>query len=211
MQGIAHLKYNHRSASKVRQVLNLVRGKSVVEARQILKYCQRGAAEEVLKLLNSAVANAEFLHQLDAEQLLVKEAFANEAPTMKRVRPRARGRADRVFKRTSHITISVEPILADSTKGKKAVVAKVEDKSEARAKRIAASKKADKVKEAPSKDKDSVEESETSKKAPVKKAAVKKPAAKKETTEKTETKKAAAKKPAAKKESTDKTTEKGEK
>jgi large subunit ribosomal protein L22 len=79
----------------------------VEEAEHVLRLTQRGATEPVAKVLRSAVANAEHNHALDAEELVVAEAFADEGPTLKRYRPRARGRATQIRKRTSHITIIV--------------------------------------------------------------------------------------------------------
>ena len=94
---------------KARIVVDLVRGKSVEQAREILAFCDRAAAENVTKTLNSAVANAEHNNHLRAETLVVKSAFADEGPTLKRIRPRAKGSASRIRKRTSHITIIVAP------------------------------------------------------------------------------------------------------
>jgi large subunit ribosomal protein L22 len=88
-------------------VLDLVRGLPVQDAEDLLRLTQRGATEPVTKVLKSAVANAEHNHALDAEDLVVTEAYADEGPTLKRYRPRARGRATRIRKRTSHITIVV--------------------------------------------------------------------------------------------------------
>ncbi|HEX2736700.1 MAG TPA: 50S ribosomal protein L22, partial [Acidimicrobiia bacterium] len=79
----------------------------VDDARETLRFCERGAADEVLKLLDSAVANAENNQQMPADELFVHRAYADEGPTMKRWRPRARGRGTRIRKRTSHITIVV--------------------------------------------------------------------------------------------------------
>ncbi|MBM7544327.1 50S ribosomal protein L22 [Periweissella beninensis] len=95
------------AARKVRLVLDLVRGKSVAEAFAILKFSPRGASEDVYKVLKSAVANAENNFSLDQEDLYVSEAFANEGATLKRFRPRAKGSASPINKRTSHITIVV--------------------------------------------------------------------------------------------------------
>ena len=94
---------------KARIVVDLVRGKSVTEAREILAFCERAAAETVAKTLNSAVANAEHNNHLRADSLVVKRAFVDEGPTLKRIRPRAKGSASRIRKRTSHITIVVAP------------------------------------------------------------------------------------------------------
>jgi len=95
------------SATKVREVLDLIRGLEVDEARHVLRFSERGAAREVLKVLNSAVANADHTLNIPADELFVSLAFADEGPTIKRWRPRARGRATRIRKRTSHITIVV--------------------------------------------------------------------------------------------------------
>ena len=93
------------SARKVRLVLDTIRNKSVAEAFAILKFTPNGAASDVEKVLKSAVANAE--NNLDRASLVVSEAFANEGPTLKRFRPRAKGSASPINKRTSHITVVV--------------------------------------------------------------------------------------------------------
>ncbi len=103
----AQAKFVRQSPYKVRRVLDLVRGLPVHEAEHVLRLTQRGATEPIAKVLKSAVANAEHNHALDSEDLVVAEAFADEGPTLKRYRPRARGRASRILKRTSHITIVV--------------------------------------------------------------------------------------------------------
>jgi large subunit ribosomal protein L22 len=103
----AQAKYIRQSPYKVRRVLDLVRGLPVEEAEQLLRHVSRGAADPVAKVLHSAVANAEHNHALDSGELVVSEAYADEGPTLKRFRPRARGRATRINKRTSHITIVV--------------------------------------------------------------------------------------------------------
>ncbi len=92
---------------KVRLVVDAVRGKSVAEAISTLRFANRGAAKPVEKVLNSAVANAEHNFDLNAEDLIVSEAYVNEGPTLKRFRPRAQGAASGINKRTSHITIVV--------------------------------------------------------------------------------------------------------
>ncbi len=96
------------SASKVREVLDLIRGQSVVKAMERLSLTDRGATEAVAKVLRSAAANASNLYGLPPEELFVSEAYANEGATLKRFRPRARGRAGRIRKRTSHIVIEVQ-------------------------------------------------------------------------------------------------------
>ena len=84
-----------------------IRGKSVEEARAILVHTPRAASRDVLKLLDSAIANAENNHELVADELVVGQAFVDEGPTLKRYRPRALGRATRIRKRTSHMTITL--------------------------------------------------------------------------------------------------------
>ncbi len=103
----AQAKHIRQSPYKVRRVLDLVRGLPVDEARVVLEFTNRKAADTVIKVLDSAVANAEHNFALDAEELFVAEAYADEGPTLKRWRPRARGRATKIRKRTSHITIIV--------------------------------------------------------------------------------------------------------
>jgi large subunit ribosomal protein L22 len=103
----AQAKYIRQSPYKVRRVLDLVRGLPVGEATTVLTHLNRRAAEPVAKVLKSAVSNAEHNHSLDADDLVVAEAFADEGPTLRRYQPRARGRATRIRKRTSHITIIV--------------------------------------------------------------------------------------------------------
>ena len=103
----ATLKYLRTSAYKVREVLDLIRGLDVDDARHVLQFSERGPAREVLKVLNSAVANADHTLNIPADELRVAVAFADEGPTIKRWRPRARGRATRIRKRTCHITIIV--------------------------------------------------------------------------------------------------------
>ena len=103
----ARLRYHRASPPKVRQVLRLIVGQEVNEAREILRYCERGAADPVMKLLDSAIANAEHNDNVPEDELFVARAYADEGPTLKRGRPRARGRYGRIKKRTSHITIVV--------------------------------------------------------------------------------------------------------
>ncbi|HSM00818.1 MAG TPA: 50S ribosomal protein L22 [Acidimicrobiia bacterium] len=103
----ARASYVRQTPSKVRLVLDLVRGLPVDQAREVLAFTNRRASQPVRKVLESAVANASHNHALDANELRVVEAFADEGPTLKRFRPRARGRATQILKRTSHITIVV--------------------------------------------------------------------------------------------------------
>ncbi len=101
------------SASKVRVVLDLIRGLDVQSARDVLEFCERDAATTVGKLLDSAIANAEHNDEMNGEELFVSACFADEARTQKRFKPRARGRAGKIFKRTSHITIIVSRLPED--------------------------------------------------------------------------------------------------
>jgi large subunit ribosomal protein L22 len=103
----AQVRYSRMSASKAREVLDLVRGKHVVEADAILQFSERDSAIVVRKCLASAVANARANDEQDPETLFVSACYADEGPTLKRWRPRARGRATRIRKRTCHITVIV--------------------------------------------------------------------------------------------------------
>jgi ribosomal protein L22 len=105
----AHAKYVRTSARKARLVADHVRGKSVTEARAILAHTPRAVAEDWEKLLNSAVANAEHNHELLGDDLRILSITADEGPTLKRFRPRAMGRASRIRKRTSHLSIALTP------------------------------------------------------------------------------------------------------
>ncbi|MGV0808290.1 50S ribosomal protein L22 [Mycolicibacterium setense] len=126
------------SASKARRVIDLVRGKSVEEALDILRWAPQGASEPVAKVIASAAANAQNNEGLDPTTLVVATIHADEGPTAKRIRPRAQGRAFRIRKRTSHITVIVEsrPPRKGSEKGTSA--------SSARSRRAQGSKAATK-------------------------------------------------------------------
>ena len=103
----AEAKYVRMSARKARVVLDHIRGRTVPEARTILAFTSRAAAVDIEKVLRSAVANAESAKGLDGDELVVLEAYADEGPTLKRWRARARGRVNRIRKRTCHITLIV--------------------------------------------------------------------------------------------------------
>jgi len=107
MEAKATLRYARISPRKVGIVCDLIRGKSVAQATGILMTTPKAASELLLKVLKSAAANAENNHQMDPEKLVISEAFATPGPIIKRIRPRAQGRAFRINKRTSHITIAV--------------------------------------------------------------------------------------------------------
>jgi ribosomal protein L22 len=105
----AHARYVRTSARKARMVCGHLRGKTIGEARAILAFTPREVARDWSKLLESAVANAESNHELVEDDLIVREAYADEGPTIKRFRPRAMGRATPIRKRTSHLTITLTP------------------------------------------------------------------------------------------------------
>lgn len=108
MEARAVARYVRVSPRKARLVVDLVRGKSAAEAATILRFTEKGVAEVVGKVLASAVANAEHNLKVNPDTLVVSEAYVNEGPTLKRIRPRAQGRAFRIRKRTSHITVVVK-------------------------------------------------------------------------------------------------------
>jgi large subunit ribosomal protein L22 len=105
---VAKARFVHVSASKARRVIDLVRGKSVSDALDILRWAPQAASEPVAKVIASAAANAQNNEGLDPSTLVVATVYADEGPTAKRIRPRAQGRAFRIRKRTSHITVIVE-------------------------------------------------------------------------------------------------------
>jgi len=108
MEARAELKYARISPRKVSIACDLIRGKSASQAAAILSQTPKAASELLMKLLHSAVANAENNHSMNTENLIVSEATANPGPILKRIMPRAQGRAFRINKRTTHITIAVK-------------------------------------------------------------------------------------------------------
>lgn len=142
----ARASYVRTSPYKVRAVLDQIRGKSYVEAVEILAFSERDAAVPVRKVVDSAVANAEHNDGLDAAELYVSACYADEGPTLKRWRPRARGRATRIRKRSCHITVIVsryddealEALMARAEAGR----GRVADRAEARRRRVARSRQA---------------------------------------------------------------------
>ena len=108
MEARAHLKFVRIAPRKAQIVCDLIRGKDVNTARAILMQTPKAASELLIKLLNSAVANAENNHEMDADRLYVSEIMTTPGPIMKRYMPRAHGRAYRINKRTSHISISLK-------------------------------------------------------------------------------------------------------
>ncbi len=107
MQAKAQARHIRIAPRKVRLVIDLIRGKQVGEAISILRHTSKAASPVLEKLLNSAIANAEHNYEMDPNSLVIAQAYVDEGPTMKRFRPRAMGRASRINKRTSHITLVV--------------------------------------------------------------------------------------------------------
>ena len=105
LEATATLRFARISARKVKIVIDLIRGKSVDEALATVKFTPKAASEIIEKLLKSAIANAENNHHMEHSKLYVAEIYANQGPTLKRIRPAAKGSAVRIRKRTSHITI----------------------------------------------------------------------------------------------------------
>lgn len=138
-------KFARLSASKVRVVLDLIRDEDLEQARDELRFCDRGAATIISKVLESAVANAENNEHLSADELYVAECWADEGPTLKRWRPRARGRATRINKRTCHITVVVAQLDEDELETRAARLAAAGRRSADadRAARVAGSKDLD--------------------------------------------------------------------
>lgn len=135
-------KFARLSASKARVVLDLIRDADLEQAREELQFCDRGAATVISKVLESAVSNAENNENLSADELYVAECWADEGPTLKRWRPRARGRATRINKRTCHITVVVAQLSEDELEMRSARLAASGRRSadQDRAARVAASK-----------------------------------------------------------------------
>ncbi|ONI45361.1 50S ribosomal protein L22 [Candidatus Epulonipiscioides gigas] len=104
----AKVKFVRLSSSKAKIVLDQIKGKDIKAAVGILRYTPRYAADIILKVLNSAIANAEHNNGLNTTNLYVAEAYATQGPTLKRIRPRAQGRAFRIEKKTSHVTVILD-------------------------------------------------------------------------------------------------------
>ena len=160
---VAKARFVRVSPTKARRVINLVRGKSVAEALDILRWAPQAASVPVAKVIASAAANAQNNNGLDPATLVVASVFADDGPTAKRIRPRAQGRAFRIRRRTSHITVVVESRPTKDVRGSQSA-------SAARARRAQGSKAA--AGKAPAK-------KATAEKAPAKKAAADKAPAKK--------------------------------
>ena len=167
---VAKARFVRVSPTKARRVINLVRGKSVSEALDILRWAPQAASLPVAKVIASAAANAQNNNGLDPATLVVASVHADDGPTAKRIRPRAQGRAFRIRRRTSHITVVVESRPTKDARGSQSA-------STARARRAQASKAA--AAKAPVKKATATAEKATAQKAPAKKAAAEKALAKK--------------------------------
>ena len=156
-------KYVRSSAFKAREVLDLVRGKSYSEAREILSFSERRISDTIAKCLDSAVANAEHNDELDGDELFVAACYADEGPTLKRWRPRARGRATRIRKRTCHITVVVarytdEELAAIDARMALKGTGRRSSAAEARRRRVAASRERDAARAEERDDEDDIED-----------------------------------------------------
>jgi len=116
MEAKAQARYVRVTPQKARRVVDIIRGKQTNEALDVLRYAPQAAARDVRKIVESAIANAENGEGLDRDSLVISNVTVDEGPTLKRWRPRAQGRAYRVRKRTSHITIVVQPTEAVTSK-----------------------------------------------------------------------------------------------
>ena len=160
MEARAQARYVRVTPQKARRVIDLIRGMNAADAQALLTFAPQAASEPIGKVLASAVANAANNHAMDPRGLVVSQAFVDEGPTMKRIRPRAQGRAYRIRKRSSHITVIVSDGAAEVKAPKKAA-AKAAKPAEAETKATA-------------------EKATAAKKAPAKKAAAKKTTEKKD-------------------------------
>lgn len=123
MEAKAQARFVRVTPQKARRVVNVIRGKRALDAVDVLRFAPQEAAEPVRKLVESAIANAQYLadqagERFDAEDLYIQAIYADEGPTMKRIQPRAQGRANRILKRTSHITVVVGDEVAARKKGR---------------------------------------------------------------------------------------------
>jgi large subunit ribosomal protein L22 len=194
---VAKARFVRVSPTKARRVINLVRGKSVSEALDILRWAPQAASLPVAKVIASAAANAQNNNGLDPATLVVASVHADDGPTAKRIRPRAQGRAFRIRRRTSHITVVVESRPTKDARGSQSA-------STARARRAQASKAA--AAKAPAKKATAAAEKATAEKAPAKKATAEQATAEKAPANKAAAEKAPAKKAPAKKASAAKST-----
>jgi large subunit ribosomal protein L22 len=183
---MATAKFIRMSPTKARRVIDLIRDRHVDDARRVLRFTQRGASAPILKVLNSAIANAEHNRGLAADELVVVRAWADEGPTLRRYRPRALGRATRIRKRTCHISVVVGRLEPGD---QEAPEVEQETKRRARTKPATASEPGTEVTKA-----EKTAAKTTRKKTTAKKTTSKKTTARKSTSKKTTAKKTTAKK-----------------
>jgi large subunit ribosomal protein L22 len=182
---VAKARFVRVSPRKARRVIDLVRGKSVADALDILRWAPQAASEPVAKVIASAAANAQNNNGLDPATLVVATVYADDGPTAKRIRPRAQGRAFRIRRQTSHITVVVESRPAKDQRSAKSTRARRAEASKAAAK--APAKKAP-AKKASARSEAKMAAKAPAKKAPAKKAPAKAQAASKPTSETSEAK-----------------------
>ena len=190
MEARAQARYVRVTPMKARRVVDLIRGMQASDAQDVLRFAPQAASEPVGKVLASAIANATNNHAMDARQLVVAQAFVDEGPTLKRIRPRAQGRAYRIGKRTSHITVIVSDgtVVAAAPKAAKkpstAKPAKAEEPAAEQAPAKEAAKKSAPAKKTPAKA--PAKKATVTKASPAKKTTAKKTTAKKTTPAKEE-------------------------
>lgn len=199
----ATAKFVRISPTKARQVVDLIRGRHIDDARRVLKFTQRGPSPTVAKVLESAIANAEHNRDLPADELVVTRAWVDEGPTLRRFRPRALGRATRIRKRTCHISVVVgrpEEMVAELRQvvaggASKKASAPTSEESGTQTKTTAKTTTAKKTTRKDTTKKKTVAKKTTAKSETSRKSTAKKPTAKKTTAAKPAAKKTTAKKP----------------
>ena len=215
MEARAQARYVRVTPMKARRVIDLIRGMQAGDAQDVLRFAPQAASEPVGKVLASAIANATNNHGMQARDLVIAQAFVDEGPTLKRIRPRAQGRAYRVGKRTSHITVIVSDgvVIEQDVRPAKAKAATPpapktdEEPAEKSAAKKTTEKKSTAKKTSEKSTAKKTTEKSTAKKTTTKKS-TKKSTAKKSTAKKTTTKKSTAKKTTTKKSTAKKTTTK---
>ena len=180
-EAIATARFIRMSPTKARQLVNLIRGRHVDDARRVLKFTPRAAAEPVGKVLESAIANAEHNRALPADELIVVRTWVDEGPTLRRFRPRAMGRATRIRKRTCHISVVVGRPEEKLPVVKQGPGTKTDSKKKTTRKKTTA-KKTTKASTEPKATETSTESKRSSKKTTAKKTTAKKTTARKKTT-----------------------------
>ena len=142
MEARAQARYVRVTPMKARRVIDLIRGMNAADAQAVLRFAPQAASEPIGKVLDSAIANATNNHAMDARALVVSAAFVDEGPTMKRIRPRAQGRAYRIRKRSSHITVIVSDGTVQAPVAKAKPATKAADTSDKPVAKKATAKKA---------------------------------------------------------------------